>query len=298
METFLAKVRAADLPDAIFRTVAFFDVLDYCLTAEEVCDRLIGFRASRDEVLLGLAMCPKIESEDEFYFLKGRSGLVKLRVENEPFHRAQWKKVERWRWIFFLTPFLKEVYVCNTLAMTQARPGSDIDLFIVTRRNRLFLVRTWLLILTQLFGIRRHEDKVEGRFCLSFFVDEDHMDLSELLLRPYDIYFAYWVLLLRPVDHFSSSVFGLNLWMKEYFSDQILCKKNDILHSTSEKYFFISPFFNWVESLLSHWQLSRARAKFEILGGPQGVVLEKYCLKFHDQDMRKQYSDAWIRLVD
>lgn len=294
MEIFLVNVAARDLSDAIFRTIAFFDVLDYCLTVDEVCDRLIGFRASRDEVLLGLAMCSEIEREDEFYFLKGRSELVKLRVESEPFHRAQWKKVERWRWIFSLTPFLKQVYVCNTLGMTQARPGSDIDLFIITKRNRLFLVRTWLLILTQLFGLRRHGKQVEGRFCLSFFVDEDHMDLSELLLRPYDIYFAYWLLLLKPVRRFSPSLLGANEWMERYFSGTNL--NSEKYESTGSRSFF-SSFLDSIESILAGWQLRRARAKFEILGSPQGVVLEKYCLKFHDQDMRNIYRQRWEKRI-
>lgn len=294
METFLTNVAARDLSDAIFRTVAFFDVLDYCLTAEEVCDRLVGFRASRDEVLLGLAMCPKIESEGEFYFLRGRSELVTLRVDSQPFHRAQWNKVRRWRWIFSLTPFLKEVYVCNTLGMTQARPGSDIDLFIVTRRNRLFLVRTWLLILTQLFGVRRHGDKVEGRFCLSFFVDEDHMNLSGLLLRPYDIYFAYWLLLLKPITHFSPTLLHANKWINQYFSRVDLQSEKYV---RTESRSFFSSFWDSIESILSRWQLKRASAKFMSLGRPSGVVLEPYCLKFHDQDMRELYRQGWEKRI-
>lgn len=291
MESFLSTVAASGLENAIYKTVVFFDVLDYCLTAEEICSRFMGFQANFEEISLGLAMCSQVETDGVYYFLKGRRELVKLRIDNQMHHSEMLKKVERLKWIFSFTPFLKGVYVCNTLAMTQARPGSDIDVLIVTAQNRLFIVRTWLLILTQLLGVRRHGDKVEGRLCLSFFVDEDHVNFSELLLKPYDVYFAYWLLSLKPVGK-SPSLLDSNEWMKGYFSEEVLARGEcvrDVVLSRS----FLMKFWNKIELLLLDWQLERACAKFIAMGRPQGVVLEKHCLKFHDQDMREIYRKEW-----
>lgn len=295
MKSFLPNVAASGLEEALLRTVSFFDVLGYCLTADEICHRLLAFRASSDEVLLGLALSPRIETDGTYYFLKGRSELATLRIDNQVYHREMLKKVERLKWIFSVTPFLKGVYICNTLAMTQARPGSDIDVLVVTKRNRLFIVRTCLLILTQLFGVRRHGDKVEGRLCLSFFVDEDHVDFSELLLQPYDVYFSYWLLLLKPIGT-SPSLLSLNLWMKDYFSEEILPRNQYFSDTVSGRSRFVK-FWNRIELLLLNWQLGRACAKFMAMGRPQGVVLEKHCLKFHDQDMREKYRSEWEERV-
>jgi len=291
MKSFLHNVAASGLEEAILRTVSFFDVLGYCLTADEICHRLLGFRASSDEILLGLAMCSTIETDGVYYFLKGRGELAKLRIDHQVYHREMLKKVEKLRWIFSITPFLKGVYVCNTLAMTQARPGSDIDVLVITRRNRLFIVRTCLLILTQLLGIRRYDNKVEGRLCLSFFVDEDHVDMSELLLKPYDVYFAYWLLLLKPIGK-SPSLLNSNDWMNNYFSEEVLVRGQGLSDAVSGRSFLVK-FWNRIELLLLHWQLRRACAKFVAMGRPQGVVLEKHCLKFHDQDMREKYRSEW-----
>lgn len=293
MKSFLPNVAASGLEDAIYKTVMFFDVLDYCLTAEELRGRLIGFRASSEEISLGLAMCAKIETDGMYYYLKGRGELVRLRNENESFHSDMLHRAEKLKWIFSVTPFLQGVYVCNTLAMTQARPGSDIDVFVVTRRNRLFIARTWLLILTQLLGVRRHGDKIEGRLCLSFFVDEGHVDLSELLLKPYDIYFAYWLLLLKPVVG-ASSLLGSNPWVKTYFPCEV---ESNVPNEIQEHSSFFGLFWDGIEVLLSRWQLQRARAKFLAMGRPHGVVLEKHCLKFHDQDMREKYRQEWEERV-
>ncbi len=291
MESFLSTVAANGLENAIYKTVAFFDVLDYCLTAEEISDRLIGFQANFEEISLGLAMCSTIDTDGVYYFLKGRDELVKMRTDSQMHHNGIWKKVERLKWIFSFTPFLKGVYVCNTLAMTQARPGSDIDVLIVTTRNRLFIVRTWLLILTQILGIRRHGAKIEGRLCLSFFVDEDHVNFSQLLLKPYDVYFAYWLLSLKLVGK-SPSLIDSNEWMKGYFSEEVLARGESVRDVVSNHSFLVK-FWNKVELLLLNWQLGRACAKFVAMGRPQGVVLEKHCLKFHDQDMREIYRKEW-----
>lgn len=296
MRSFLPNVAAEGLEEAILRTVSFFDVLNYCLTVEEICGRLLGFRASSDEVLLGLAMCSTIETDGVYYFLKGRSELVKLRIDNQVYHREMWKKIERLKWIFSVTPFLRGVYVCNTLAMTQARPGSDIDVLVVTKRNRLFIARTCLLVLTQLFGVRRHGARIEGRLCLSFFVDEDHVDMTELLLKPYDVYFAYWLLLLEPISKKSPSLRSANDWMKYYFSEEVLACDQGFSDAVSGRSFLVK-FWNRIELLLLNWQLGRACAKFMAMGRPQGVVLEKHCLKFHDQDMRERYRSEWEERV-
>lgn len=264
MSEFSPILKSASLEEALYKTVAFFDVLDYCLTEEEICERLLGFKATKDEILLGLAMNSTIETDGAYHYLKGRNALVDLRIRNGLFHDEMWKKVERLKWIFSVTPFLRNVYVCNTLAMTQARPGSDIDLYIVAQPKRLFIVRTWLLLLAQLLGVRRYNSNIEGRFCLSFFVDEDHTDLSDFFLKPVDIYFEFWKMLLRPVyTNIKANTFLMSLW------------------------------FDSVNSLLSKWQLKRARSKFEKMGKPAGVVLEPYCLKFHDKDMREAYQKEW-----
>ena len=264
MREFLPILKSASLEEAIYKTVAFFDVLDYCLTEEEICERLLGFRATKDEVLLGLAMSSTIDTDGAYHYLKGRNGLVDIRITHGSFHEEMWKKAERLKWIFSITPFLRNVYVCNTLAMTQARPGSDIDLYIVTQPRRLFIARTWLLLLTQLLGVRRYGSNIEGRLCLSFFVDEEHADLSEFFLKPADVYFEFWKMLLKPIYTNSKA-------------------------SPS----YMSSWLDRIDALLSKWQLKRARSKFEKMGKPAGVVLEPYCLKFHDKDMREVYQQEW-----
>jgi hypothetical protein len=47
---------------------------------------------------------------------------------------------------------------------------SDIDLFVVTEKNRLWLVRILITIIFSVLMVRKTKTKHKKRFCLSFFV--------------------------------------------------------------------------------------------------------------------------------
>lgn len=54
-------------------------------------------------------------------------------------------------------------------------------------------------ILMWCFGIKRTKKCQFKRFCLSFFVDADHLGLEHLLLGEQDIYLPYWIAHLVPL---------------------------------------------------------------------------------------------------
>lgn len=66
-------------------------------------------------------------------------------------HADAIRRVRLWAWIFRWIPFVEEVYLCNSLALTQADRGSDIDVFVVLRRGRMFLARAILLFVFHIF---------------------------------------------------------------------------------------------------------------------------------------------------
>lgn len=299
---FLPQVASENLEHAIFRTVAFFDCLDFCLTDSEIYDRLLGFSATFDEVALALPLCSRVVQTRGYYHLAGRDTLVSSR-ELSSFHHAQlMRKTYRLAWLFRCIPFLSAVYLCNTLAMTHGKPGSDIDIFVVSKSGRIFFVRFFLHIFLHVFRLRRHGSHIASRFCLSFFVDDRHLQLEPLLLAPHDPYFAYWFLLLRPL--YLRDRLGFladNPWLHSYFStptihDEVSFSRPYFFARCIE-YVFSGSLGHWIESLFSQWQLRRARKKYDALGKPPGVFLSSYCLKFHDQDRRKVYRDRFESII-
>lgn len=100
------------------------------------------------------------------------------------------------------------VAVVNSLSMYATHEGSDIDLFVITAKNRMWFVRVLMTFSFWIHGVWRHGEDVAGNFCLSFFIEEDAMDISKIALED-DIYLFFWIYYMRPIlvvgdtwDHF------------------------------------------------------------------------------------------------
>lgn len=215
---------------------------------------------------------------------------------------ASWLKVKKYAWLFRLVPFIRMVAVCNTLAFDAGKKDSDIDLFIVTARNRMFTTRLFLTFLCHIFGVRRHGDKISNRFCLSFFVSEENLDLSPVLIKPLDIYMLFWMRSLKILfgGDMLTDFFGENSWYRRYFPDapgahfKFLQRKSflDAVGGFFEKV-LRGSLGNILEKALENWQLKRAGAKMALLDNSSGTVISHTMLKFHDNDKREIFLEKW-----
>ncbi len=209
-----------------------------------------------------------------------------------------WRRVRFYLSFLRIVPFVKMVAVCNNLALGKVTEESDIDLFIVAKRGRLFTVRLLVTFILHILGVRRHGDKVSGRFCLSFFIDETYSNLSPIALED-DYYLAFWINSLAPVidrqyyDHF----FNENRWIKK-FCDESFSGSKRYLFSFNPLFDFFRlmlsvPFsFFWgdfIEDFFKKWQLKRAREKAEIVDDRASLIVKENILKFHNLDRRDHY---------
>ena len=90
------------------------------------------------------------------------------------------------------------IAVANSLSMYATHTESDIDLFVVTARNRIWIVRILMTLCFWSYGVWRKGEDIAGNFCLSFFVEEASMDLSKIALKD-DIYLYFWIYYLKPL---------------------------------------------------------------------------------------------------
>lgn len=175
-----------------------------------------------------------------------------------------WRKVYRWKFLFKFVPFLRKVYVCNSLSFGLVDEKSDIDLFVVTKNSRLFTARAVLTFILQVFGLRRHGGKVAGRFCLSFFVDESMEDLRGLYVKD-DIYGHFWKEKLKLVYERDGSIGG--------------------------------KVFDFIEDKLKKWQIARAEKKAASIKNGLNIVINEHVLKFHNNDIREEIRDAYRKVA-
>lgn len=212
-----------------------------------------------------------------------------------------WELVQKYLRFLSFVPFLRFVGVCNNLSFGSVDSKSDIDLFIIAKKNRLFIVRSFVTFLLHILGVRRHGKKVSGRFCLSFFVDDNYLELRKIAIKN-DIYLAFWIKNMQAVidDGVSVSFFNLNNWISEFIDEDQNFSNYSHLISVNKFSLKLKSFFEWIlndrfgnflERILQKWQLRRAKAKMSFADENSKIIVKEHILKFHNLDRREFYRN-------
>lgn len=171
-----------NLSQSILETVAYYDVFSYPLTAFEIWKYLMlsdgrgggkDMGASLREVTEGLSnerLKGKVGSFRGFYFIEGRQSLIAERIRRGKVSEEKIRKIFRIAKLLRFSPFVRMIGITGRVAMRNAKPKSDLDLFIIMEKGHIFTGRLILTGLVQLMGMRRHGRHVTDRICLNYFV--------------------------------------------------------------------------------------------------------------------------------
>jgi hypothetical protein len=196
----------------ILKTLGYFDLFHYPLTREEI----YLFNADKvsvkdiDVALQLLLADTTIFKLDNFYSLHNDTALVKRRCEGNLLAIKQMQAAKRSaRWLSKF-PYVKGIAVSGSLSKNFADEKSDIDFFIITTANRLWVARTLMHLykkFTFLTG-RQH------LFCMNYFVDEAALEIPEK-----NIFTAMEIVTLVPMYGKKSlcNFINANNWTKAYF---------------------------------------------------------------------------------
>lgn len=297
----------------IVATLAYFDVLDYPLTADEVGrwfyaeTPIEGLTQSKVSEALqnSTALKAFIQAEDGYYFLTGRSELVSFRSDKSLNARTKWliaKRAAGWlRWV----PFIRMVAVCNKLAYDNVRPESDIDFFIVSRSKRLWLTRFAATVMLDLLRLRRKGSSIKDKICLSFFVTDDALNLERLSLKPDDPHFMFWLdqfVLLFGQDEFVRFQ-QANNWIKQRLPFAFTEKDERVIQDASfirmirrmKEWFLGGWLGDWFEAGFKRLQLAKMKNNRDSRAWSDNtdVVISDQVLKFHEADRRQEYRDRF-----
>ncbi|HEV7665029.1 MAG TPA: hypothetical protein VGQ62_15975 [Chloroflexota bacterium] len=166
----------AVLERAIVQTVAYADVFDYPLTAEEIHRYLIGVQANRGTVRATLNSSARLNASltrvGKFYSLVGREAAVETRKVRGLKAAEYWRRAVRYGHVLGNLPFVKMIAVTGALAMDNLA-DADIDFLIVTEPGRLWLCRAMVIGLVRLAALRHVE------LCPNYFLSAGTLELPE-----------------------------------------------------------------------------------------------------------------------
>ncbi|MCD4811105.1 hypothetical protein K8R14_00655 [bacterium] len=129
-------------------------------------------------------------------------------------------------WVLF-RPFVRFVGISGSIASEFVKGGDDIDLFIVTRNDVVWIYRLFLYVrnvFERRVRLKRRVLKVKDKLCINFLTEERNLVFEE------DIFNLNELLFLKPIFNkdFLSVIFLQNNWLKERFlvSESFLKKGN------------------------------------------------------------------------
>jgi hypothetical protein len=165
----------AALARAIVHAVAYADVFDYPLTADEIHRYLIGLPASRGAIraMLNNGSRPKELTRTGRYFtLAGHETAVDTRRARAATAADYWRRAVRYGHRISNLPFVRMVAVTGGLAMDNMSDG-DIDYLVITEPGRLWLCRAMIVGLVKLAALKGTE------LCPNYFLSERALALDE-----------------------------------------------------------------------------------------------------------------------
>ncbi|HEX6333559.1 MAG TPA: hypothetical protein VFZ78_04975 [Flavisolibacter sp.] len=218
-----------ELQKQILSTLAYFDLFDYPLTQTEIYRFLqeqCGYNRCGDELQF-LVNQGLVYKYDSFYSLRKDFTLIIRRRDGNARAKQLLRTAEKVGRLLYHFPFVRGIAVSGSLSKNCASEGADIDLFLITAKDRLWIARTLLHILKKISFLFNRQ----GYLCMNYFVDE-----SGLCIEEKNIYTATEIVTLIPLQGIDAfrEFYLQNKWTTSYLPNHSLKvsyfkRKNDSL---------------------------------------------------------------------
>lgn len=154
-------------------------------------------------------------------------------------------------------PFVEGVCISGSLSKNYFDEQSDIDFFIITKPNRLWICRTLLILRYKTLPKNKRK-----YWCTNYFIASDNLEIPDV-----NSFTGTELAYLLPTVNYSvyEQLLKENSWYKNHFPNKALAKKERSLPARQPWYkgliesFFVAGFGEWIDNrllgiTLRHWQ--------------------------------------------
>jgi hypothetical protein len=286
--------------DQILHTLAYFDIFRYPLTGAEInmFHGDLTDQTTIDKALDTLKNEGAVFSNGSFYALHNNPFLFERRIKG---NREAKKllvlagKVGRFLYRF---PFVRGVGISGSLSKQFAEADADLDFFIITSPNRVWVARTFLHILKKCSFLFRRQHW----FCMNYFVSTTSQVIAEK-----NIFTATEVVTLLPVCGKKTFVdfFMANDWAYNYYPNMLyppelplLADRQGLLKSLIEKLLsgkagdMLDQY--WFRITEKRWK-QKEKTERNSKGFPMGLKAEKQAARPRPEYFQQKILDAYAK---
>jgi hypothetical protein len=252
------------LPSSVLEVLCYFEVFRHPLTAEEILHFLRAPEVSLSElheVLEHMVAVGRIWQNETFYqSTPDAQWLAQRREKNERAALFLPKAYEMGKFIGQF-PFVRAVMVSGSLSKNTMAPDGDIDFFLITHPDRLWLARTLLVLFKKVFLFNSHK-----YFCINYLIDSNHLEIEEK-----NRFTATECATLLPVynPRMYHEFMATNDWVKQQFYPNCQRRNTDRVHPETEKWpkrlletLFSGFLGNWADRICMQVTVRFWRRKF------------------------------------
>lgn len=199
------------LSKSILKTLLYFDIFQYPLTTSEIFAHLTTNHVTVDHVateLKRLSNLSIISPISDFYSVHDNPMLGSRRTKGNQMAQQSLTLARRQARLISKFPFVRAVMASGSLSKDYMDEHSDIDFFVITKPNRLWIARMLLVLYKKIFLFNSHK-----YFCTNYFIDENHLEIEEK-----NIFTATELATLIPLygKEYYSQLITANSWLKNY----------------------------------------------------------------------------------
>ena len=199
------------LSKSILKTLLYFDIFQYPLTASEIFAHLTTNHVTPDHVdteLKRLSSQSIIYPVIDFFSVHNNSLLGNRRIKGNQMAQQSLSLAKKQALFISKFPFVRAVMASGSLSKDYMDEHSDLDFFVITKPNRLWIARMLLVLYKKIFLFNSHK-----YFCINYFIDENHLEIEEK-----NIFTATELATLIPLygKEYYPQLLTANGWLKNY----------------------------------------------------------------------------------
>jgi predicted nucleotidyltransferase len=252
---------------SILKTIEYSKIFDYPLTVIEL-HSFLPEKISINDLQLKLNQMhkDKLIYLNKNYVLDSVNSihLIDIRHNRQIVSKYHWRVIKEITGELSQIPFIYSITITGSLAVNNSEKNSDIDFFVLTKRNRVWLVRLLLFFLELNLEKRKY---LGIDFCFNYIIDDSGAELQPGYIIGREL------VQMKPLfkSRFNNFIFKKNQWIQNYFPNMILSQRTQLIEDTlaTKKRSYFSKIIESMDhnigklifNILNEFEMKRAYSK-------------------------------------
>jgi hypothetical protein len=287
----------------VYSCICYFDVFQHPVNLIEILE-FTNSKTSYERVKVVLQELMNLElisEHDDFYFLSPMNSalLTKRSKSEERFYKKQ-RTIKFFADLISRFPFVESVSISGSCSKGLFEEDGDVDYFIITSPQRVWLCRTILIAFKKIFLLNSKK-----YFCVNYFVDIDQLEIPDK-----NAFVACEIKTLVPVSN--KAVFERflekNVWTKDFLPNKMHYNAFFLNENKPKKYLLgwverllAKPFGNTLDRWCFEWTLAKWEKKFPHFSRSDfdlHLRSKKAVSKHHPRGYQKKVLFEWNKKLE